>query len=505
MNIGQWIKKRADLHPDKTAIIFQDEQISYRKLSERSCSAANSLLSGGVRKGDRVAVLLLNCPEFIELYFACSMIGAIFVPLNFRLTARELEYQLRDSSPRFLFFSRSLEEVVHSLKELLVGVELRYIGVGEGDTGDNQAYDAFMEGSSTDEPASEVGLEDPQVIMYTSGTTGAPKGALMSHRKTYWNTFNAELYFDMSHKDVMLIPMPLFHSGGLNVGMVPTLYKGATAILHGSFDPEKCCADIERYKVTMFGGVPTMFNMILRGGYLEKYNLGSLRLLAAGGETVPLTLIQEYQKLGIPFIQLFGQTETSIICSLSEADSVRKVGSIGRPVFHIEAKIVNEQGEEAGPGEVGEIILSGPTLMNGYWNRPGATAETIRDGWLHTGDLAYRDEEGFLYFADRKKDMFISGGENVYPAEVENVLSSHPDIVEVAVVGVPDKTWGQVGQACIVPVEGRSISLEDMVTFCSDRLARYKIPKKVVSVKDMPRTASGKIRKHLLVSQKPSA
>ncbi len=498
MNIGQWIAKRADLHPDKTAIIFRDEHISYRELNERSNLAANALLAGGVRNGDRVAALLLNCPEFIEVYFACSKIGAIFVPLNFRLTATELEYQMRDSSPRFLFFSGALSEVVRSLSGLLEGEEVGYVGVGEWRLEDGRPYSDFVAGAVAVEPQSAAEFEYPQVIMYTSGTTGNPKGALLSHRKTFWNTFNAELFFDLRHNDVMLIPMPLFHSGGLNVGMVPTLYKGATAILYESFDPEKCCADIEKHKVTLFGGVPTMFNMILRGGYLDKYDLSSLRLLGAGGETVPLSLIKEYQKLGVPFIQLFGQTETSIICSLSEADSVRKAGSIGRPVFHVDVRIVNDQGEEVAPREVGEIILSGPTLMTGYWNKPEATEETIRDGWLHTGDLAYKDEDGFIYFADRRKDMFISGGENVYPSEVENFLSTHPKISEVAVIGVADDTWGQVGEAYIVPAEGQSISLEEIGDFCEGKLARYKIPKNVVLVEEMPRTASGKVKKHLL-------
>jgi fatty-acyl-CoA synthase len=498
MNVGQWIRKRADLHPDKTVIIFKDERISYGRLNQRSNMAAGALMSMGVRKGDRVAALLLNCPQFMELYFACSKIGAIFLPLNFRLTAHELEYQMRDSSPKALFFSGALSEVVGSLKGLLEKEDFRYLQVGDRGRADTASYEDLIANQATHEPDASVEFEDPQVIMYTSGTTSNAKGALLSHRKTYWNTFNAELFFGLRHDDVMLINLPLFHSGGLNVGMVPIIYKGATAVLHESFDPEKSCADIEKYRVTLFGGVPTMYNMILRGGYLDKYDLSSLRVLGAGGEAVPLFLIEEYQKLGVPFIQLFGQTETSIICSLSEADSVRKAGSIGRPVFHAEVKIVNEQGEETAPGEVGEIILSGPTLMTGYWNNPEATAETIRDGWLHTGDLAYRDDEGFLYFADRKKDMFISGGENVYPAEVESVLSEHPKISEVAVIGVSDETWGEVGEAYIVPVGVETVTEEEIKEFCDGKLARYKIPKRIVMVDEMPRTASGKVRKHLL-------
>jgi len=331
--------------------------------------------------------------------------------------------------------------------------------------------------------------------MYTSGTTGIPKGALLSHQKTFYNTFNAVLYFDITSKDLMLVNMPLFHSGGLNISAVPILYTGGTAVIQKSFDPQQALSLIEKHRITLAMMVPTMINFMLKQGDIDNYDLSSMKTLMVGGEPIPLSLIKAYQDRNIPIRQVFGQTETSIQLWLSEEDAIRKIGSVGKPVFHADVRVVDKSGKDVFPGEVGEIVLNGPTQMLGYWNDPKLTAETIKDGWLHTGDLATVDEEGFVYMVDREKDMYISGGENVYPAEIERVLGENPKILEVAIIGVPDEKWGEVGKALIVLKDGEKMTEDEAIEFLRGKLAKYKIPKYAEFTSEFPKTASGKIKK----------
>jgi fatty-acyl-CoA synthase len=334
--------------------------------------------------------------------------------------------------------------------------------------------------------------------MYTSGTTGFPKGAILSHRKTFFNVLNADVYYGLTPHDIFLVTRPLFHSGGLLVETSPMLYKGGTIIIKKRFKPVEILEAIEKYKVTVVEPPATLLKFILEQCDVKKYDLSSVKCWFTGGERVPPSLLKEYQKLGIIVSQLFGQTETSTITWLPISDASRKLGSVGIPVFHSDVKIVNEEGGEVKPGEVGEIVVSGPTLMSGYWGRPGATDETIKDGRLHTGDLAKVDEEGFFYIADRKKDVIISGGENIYPAEVEKVFLEDPKISDVAVVGIPDERWGEVGMAFIVLQEGKKMTEEEALRFCEERMAKYKIPKSVKFVKELPQTAAQKIMRYKL-------
>ena len=497
MNVGNWIRKRSILSPNKTAIIFEDQKITYSEINERVNRLANALLNRGIKKGDRVAALLYNCPQFLEVYFALAKIGAIFVTLNFRLAPRELLYMIENSGTSFLIFDQAFSEGIDSIRPSLSIKENNFVCVGNDKPKWAQGYEEFLKQGSAFEPQveEEIDLEHPQMIMYTSGTTGIPKGALLPHRKTFYNTFNAVLYFDLTSKDVMLVVMPLFHSGGLNIAAVPTLYTGGTIVIQKSFDPKQTLSLIEKHKITLAMLVPTMLNFMLKRANLDDYDLSSIRTLMVGGEPIPLTLIKAYMDRGIPIRQVFGQTETSILLWLSEEDAIRKIGSVGKPVFHSEVRVVNKKGEDVAPKEVGEIIVKGPVQMLGYWNDPKQTAETIRDGWLHTGDLATVDEEGFVYIVDREKDMYISGGENVYPAEIERVLGEHPKILEVAVIGVPDEKWGEVGKALIVPKTGEKLTKEEVLDFLKDKLAKYKIPKHVEFTTEFPKTASGKIKK----------
>jgi fatty-acyl-CoA synthase len=497
MNVGDWITKRSILSPNKTAIISDERKITYRELNDRVNCLANALINEGIHKGDRVAALLYNCPEFIEVYFALAKIGAIFVTLNFRLAGPEIQYMITDSESSFLIFDEHFSEMIDSIRSNLSIDQKNYVSLGNsGQTGAIE-YERLIEESPAKEPEikEEVQLEDPQMIMYTSGTTGIPKGALLSHQKTFYNTFNAVLYFDMTSNDIMLVNMPLFHSGGLNISAVPILYTGGTAIIQKSFDPQQALSLIEKHRITLAMMVPTMINFMLKQGGIDNYDLSSMKTLMVGGEPISLSLIKAYQDRNIPIRQVFGQTETSIQLWLSEEDAIRKIGSVGKPVFHADVRVVDKSGKDVVPGEVGEIVLNGPTQMLGYWNDPKLTAETIKAGWLHTGDLATVDEEGFVSMVDREKDMYISGGENVYPAETERVLGENPKILEVAIIGVPDEKWGEVGKALIVLKDREKMTKEEALEFLRGKLAKYKIPKFAEFTNEFPKTGSGKIKK----------
>lgn len=497
MNVGDWITKRSILSPNKTAIIFEEQKITYSKLNERTNRLANTLINKGIKKGDRVAALLYNCPEFLEVYFALAKIGAIFVTLNFRLAGPEIQYMINNSNSNLLIFDEHFSEMIDSIRSNLSIDQKNFVSLGNSAKDWAIMYERFIEESPANEPEikEEVRLEDPQMIMYTSGTTGIPKGALLSHQKTFYNTFNAVLYFDITSNDIMLVNMPLFHSGGLNIAAVPILYTGGTAVIQKSFDPKQALSLIENHRITLAMMVPTMINFMIKQGDIDNYDVSSMKTLMVGGEPISLSLIKAYQDRNIPIRQVFGQTETSIQLWLSEEDAIRKIGSVGKPVFHADVRVVNKKGKDVVPNEVGEIVLNGPTQMLGYWNDPKLTAETIQDGWLHTGDLATVDEEGFVYMVDREKDMYISGGENVYPAEVEKVLGENAKILEAAIIGVPDEKWGEVGKALIVLRDDQKMTDEDVFEFLSGKLAKYKLPKYVEFTDEFPKTGSGKIKK----------
>jgi fatty-acyl-CoA synthase len=488
------------MQPRKAAIIFEGSVFTYQELNSRVNRVSHLLYEMGIEKGDRVAVLLYNSNAYIEIYFALAKLGAILVPLNFRLTGAELEFILKDSGSETLVFGEDFREEVTSIRPNIPVKERNYICFGETPPSWAIDYEKAMGSRSDQEPRIEgsIGGEDPHIIMYTSGTTGVPKGAILSHRKTFFNVLNADIFYGLTPLDVFLITRPLFHSGGLLVESSPMLYKGGAILLKKRFKPVEILEAIERYRVTVIEPPATSLRFILEQCDLKKYDLSSVRCWFTGGERVPPSLLKEYQKHGIIVSQLFGQTETSTITWLPAGDASRKLGSVGIPVFHGEVKIVNEKGLEVKPGEVGEIVVSGPTLMSGYWGRPGATDETIRDGWLYTGDLAKVDEDGFFYIADRKKDVIISGGENIYPAEVEKIFLENPKIADVAVVGIPDERWGEVGMAFIVLQEREKMTEEEVLKFCEGRMAKYKIPKSVKFVKELPQTAAQKIMRYKL-------
>lgn len=506
MNIAWWVKRWSELHPNKTAVFFEGERISYSELNRRADQTSCWLQDLGIEKGDRIAVMIKNCPEFIELFLASSRMGTIFVPVNFRLTSVELHYILRNARPRLFVFGNEYGPLIEkiNLESYRPPVSLACVGgMSRGGLfNDFRSEVNKFEGMSPFltkylSPSDPV---EPQVIMYTSGTTGEPKGAVLSYRKTFFNCLNAEIFFKLHFDDIMLILLPLFHSGGLFIQASPAFYKGATLIIHPKFDPLKAYQDIRYHKVTKLLGVPTVYKALLEVPADLREDLSSLNICAIGGEKTTIALLSQCRDAEFPLRQIMGQTETSILLWASEEDFLNKPGTVGRPVFHAEVGIVDQEGQPVKTGETGEIVVRGSIIMKEYWMDPKRTAETIRDGRLHTGDLARMDEDGYFYLVDRAKDMYISGGENVYPVEVERVLENYPGVLEVAVVGVPDNNWGEVGHAFIICDKNKPPATQKLIDFCKEQLASYKIPKKFIFCNSFPRTSLGKIRKHLLIN-----
>jgi fatty-acyl-CoA synthase len=490
MLVGDWLAKRELLTPDKIALIdaATGERRTYRQWNARANAVAHLLRERlGVQKGDRVAVLAANAPEYLDLLFAVGKLGAILAPLNWRLTVRELEVILRDCTPAALFYDDAYADNARQVSELL-SIPLARLG----------------EQSESSAPIStpDLTLEDPFLILYTSGTTGIPKGALLSHRMITWNCVNTEISWDLWGTDITPTFAPFFHSGGINVLTLPLVHKGGTIVLLRSSDPGAVLESIERERCTIVFAVPTVFQMMLEHPRFADTDLSSVRFCVTGGSSCPIPIIEGYFKRGLTFRQGYGLTEVGVNCfSLAPEDALRKAGSVGQPVFHSEARIVDDQGQEVGVDEVGELVLAGPHVCSGYWNRLEATAEAFQNGWWHTGDLARRDAEGYYYIVGRKKDMLISGGENIYPAEIEGLLATHPRIAEAAIIGVPDAKWGEVGRAVVVARPGETLTAEEVLAFCDGKLARYKIPKSVVFAPILPRNAMGKVIKAELREQ----
>ena len=500
--VGNIIRKRADISPEATAIVFDGDQITYQALNKASNQVARMLQMSGVRRGDRVAVLLSNCVEFVEIYFAVAKLGAILVPLNWRLVGRELAYQLNDCDAKALFFHDTFEKTVNEIRGLCKVEYKKFFFLKSVDKeldcpeyANNYEVDKLS--ASPTEPILDeaVRIDDPLAIIYTSGTTGTPKGAVVSHEQTFFKNCQVTVYTEARPGDVMISQMPLFHSGGLFIVLTPAINSGVKIIMGRSFDPYEFAKDIERYKATIIFALTTMWKMILAAKVLDSVDTSSVRCVLGGGEMTPPTIFEELAKRGLYMQQGFGLTENSAMMMMPKSDILRKIGSVGKPGFFTEGWIAGENGERLHPGEVGEIVASGPTVMSGYWNLPEATSKTLVGNVLHTGDLGYMDEEGFFYIVDREKDMYRSGGENVYPAEVEKILLEHTAINEVAIVGVPDEKWGQTGKAYIVPKKNQTLTLEDVREFLSGKISRYKIPTSIELITEMPRTATMKVRK----------
>lgn len=489
-----WFEKWAQYRP--AAVALQDDATG----RTYTYAAANDVVNRtarllrdeyGVQPGDRFAVLSANELEYVFLLFAAQKLGAILLPLNFRLAPRELEYIIADAEPSLLLVQRQLEPAVAAMNATVVPQRRAVF----------EDFIAAMrdESRSAERVPMAAEMDSACLILYTSGTTGRPKGALITCGMLFWNSINTTMRLDIAPSDVSLIATPLFYTGGWNVLTTPFLHRGARLIFLQKFDPDRVLELCDRERVSILFGMPTLMSMLYRSPRFETATLESVRFAIVGGEPMPLELIRAWHAKGVPIRQGYGLTEFGPnVFSLQEEHAERKIGSIGFPNFYIDARVLDDEDRELPANEVGELVLRGPVCTPGYWRNPEASAQAIRDGWFHTGDLVRRDEEGFYYVVDRKKDMYKSGGQNVFPAEIEHFLRTHPAIREVAVVGAPDEKWGEVGMAFVVCEAGAALTAEDVIAFCSGQIAKYKMPKYVAFIDELPKGDTGKVLKRVL-------
>lgn len=488
-----WIERWATYHPEKLAVREHSSQrsLTYGQLQEGGLKAASFLQHElYLKKGSRVAILADFCLEHLLLFAAAQKLGIILVPLNYRLTGRELAYMLDNCQPDlFLADDRyyALLEGHHILEQI------RHI----------MTPATFSEAVSGHLPrvTTPPELEDdhPLFILYTSGTTGFPKGALYTHGMAFWNSINTATRLDITSRDHTLISMPPFHTGGWNVFLTPFLHHGASFTLMAKFEADEVLRVLEQERATLYMAVPTMLKMMQESPSFEQVALEHIRYFIVGGEALPLPTIEQWHQKGILIRQGYGLTEVGPnVTSLNHEDASRKRGSIGKPNFYVDYQLMDEDEKPVAAGQAGELWLRGPMVTPGYWQNKEASAAAKEGDWFKTGDMVRQDEEGFLYVVDRKKNMFISGGENVYPAEVEKYLQTHSAIEEVAIVGTPDDRWGETGKAFVALKEGAMLSEQEILEFCRLGLAKYKIPKYIHFLGELPKTDTGKIARSLL-------
>lgn len=496
--VGSWPARRVRSGGDAVSIVFEGERYTFAQVLSRSTRLAHALRRLGVGRGDRVAYLGPNHPSIVETLFATGMLGAILLPLNTRLAAPEHDFVLRDAEPKVLIWSPACADVVRALGE---GIAVPSLIPLDAATGTARGYEALLE-AAPDTPIDEpVSLDDICMIQYTSGTSGRPKGVMLTHGNVTWNCLNLLIDVDVSVQEVSLVVAPLFHTAGMNNSFLPPFLKGGTLVLMPAWDPDAALRLIEKHRVTSMVGVPAIFQSMAQSALWESTDLSSVRTLLCGAAPVPVSLIERYRGRGLRFLQGYGLTETSPNATLLRPRDADRLGSAGTPCFFSDLRIVAPDGSDAGPNTRGEVWARGPNVTPGYWRLPDVTRGAFEDGWLRTGDAAFFDEDGHVFIVDRIKDMFISGGENVYPAEVENAIYRHAAISECAVVGVPDEKWGEVGRAFLVLKDGEQVSDRQLRDFLATQLAGYKIPKFYTRVKALPRTASGKLLKRQLRDQ----
>lgn len=492
MGVADWISHRASITPDKDALVDRHRRLTYAALEKESRSLASALRDMGIRPQDRVAALMMNRTEFVVCLMACAHLGAIFVPINYRLNADDVRFILDDARPELLFYEKAFQDTVD------------HIGTGPWKVIaiDEQVVFApsylTMLAHAPDLKASPVRGSDVIALLYTSGTTGRPKGVMLTHDIFLWNAIEFITDWDILENDRSLVVNPIFHIV-LNILTVPLLYKGGTVILQDKFEPEVALDWMERERVTCMFAIPTNWLAMIQSPSFVHRDLSSLRFAAGGGAPVPMSVLKFFDDNHIPFREAFGLTETApAVSTMPSGESLRKRGSIGKPFMHMKVRIINSEGRDVGTDEVGELIVSGPNVFQGYWNQPAATAEAIKEGWFYTGDLARKDSDGYIFIVDRKKDLIISGGENVASVEVEQVLYAHQAVLEVAVIATPDDKWGEVPLAIVVKKPDVAVQEGELLEFCRARLAHFKCPRRVMFVQQLPKTATGKIQKNVL-------
>lgn len=497
-----WIKRHAERTPDKLALVdaHTGQQFTYAQFNQRANRLASFLRDElGVEAGGRVSILAQNSSDYFEVLFACSKIGAILNTLNWRLAVPELAFILNDCTPRVMLYESEFAAQVAALHPQ-IGCEA-YVLMGSAAPDGEWTYEnALAAGSPDDFEGPRLKYEDTWAILYTSGTTGRPKGAQVTYGNFFYNAVGMGGAIDLTSADVNLNVLPTFHAGGLGLYAGPIFHAGGTLVVMRAFEPGQMLDLIAEWRVTKLLLVPAIYLALLQYPNFDKADLSSVVHWGSGGSSLPPSLVQQYAEKGIIIQQGFGMTETGpTVFIIDRENAVGKAGSVGKPVLHTDVCIMDRQGNVLGPNEVGELCIRGGNVTTGYWNRPEATAEAIKDGWLHSGDAAMFDDEGFYTIVDRWKDMFISGGENVYPAEVENVIYQHPAVAETAVIGVPHPKWQETGRALVVLKAGQTATEQEIIDFCQGKLARYKIPKSIVFLNGpLPRTAAGKVLKREL-------
>jgi fatty-acyl-CoA synthase len=483
-------------YPQKTVVIDGVHKYSYSRLNDECNRFANGLLDRNVRRGDRVALLTRNCKEFVVCYFAVSKIGAVLVPLNHRCVAKELEYMLSDCDAKSLIFEAEYSETVARIMDLLPGLHT-YISVGKEGLRVGEDFDEVVSSAKSVEPDVECLEDDDCTILYTSGTTGRPKGAVITHRTRVWCTVNVFSDGSIETDAIALQGGPLFHTGTTNISLLPHVAAGATVVLIPQLDPISIAEAVQREKVTHICTVPTILHNMLEKGIFDRYDFSSLRNVYYGASTIPLKDLEKILSIlpAVRFFQGYGQTESTQLTVLKPEYRLSKLGCTGRAHMLVDLRVVDEKDEDVLPGETGEVITRGPHVMKGYLNLPEANQESFRNGWFHTTDVARIDEEGFITIVGRKKDMIISGGENIYPREIELVLNGHPKILEAAVFGLPHPKWVESVCAAVILKKGETLTEEEVIDYCKENLASYKKPTRVIFRETFPRNTTGKIMK----------
>jgi len=508
---GEMLARQARKIPNTEVFVFRDRRCTYRQFNERVNRLANGLRKLGVERGDKVAVLFTNCLEIVESYYALFKLGVVVVPLNFRLVSRELCYQLNNSDSKAFIFGEESKDVVASLRPELGKVK-HYICVSEKGTAWAINYEELIRKHSAEEPLVFVSDNDPALIVYTAGTTGLPKGAVITHKNYMVGacfSTGAEMARSQAESTQMtigpyrtLLALPVFHAAGTST-VLGTVFAGGTAIISDVRDPESLLRLIQDERITSLIVVPSMWIRILEHPSLKDFDLSSLRSASFGGAAMPVEITKKLMET-FPHVrwgESFGQTEASGTCRASHEDLIKKIGSVGRPLLNVDVRIVDDDDNDVPVGQVGEILYRGPTVTKEYYNNPEATAEAFRGGWFHSTDLVRQDADGYIFVVGRRNDIITSGGENIYPGEIEQVLATHFKILESAVIGVPDKLWGENVKAIVVLKSGEVLSEGEVIEYCKQNLASYKKPKSVEFVEELPRNAAGKVLKYELRRQ----
>ncbi|MDI6755272.1 MAG: long-chain fatty acid--CoA ligase [Thermodesulfobacteriota bacterium] len=501
MNWSYVLERNVEQFPNKEAIVFGERRFTYRQLEERVDALAKGLQQLGLKRGDTVAILLLNCSEYLEITFAVNKVGGVWLPLNYRLAGPEVSYILNHSESKMLISEMEFEPLIRGIRKDIPGVQ-KFIAVGKDVPGGWEGYDHLVEANrGAKVPHAMVELDDLHRLMYTSGTTAHPKGVMITYGNLYWKNIGHIVMFDIKPEDKTLVVGPLYHVGGMDLPATGTLYAGGSVVILPRFDPIPVLQTIQKERPTNTWFAPTMVNMLFQEPTFDQYDVSSIRFIIDGGEKMPLPLITKIKEKfpNAWFADAYGLTETvSGDTFLSKDKMIEKIGSVGKPVIQLRVRIVDDASKDVPPNTLGEIVLRGPKVFKGYWKNPQATAEAIKDGWFHTGDIGTMDEEGYLYIVDRKKDIIISGGENIASLEVERVIYELPQVLETAVIGIPHPKWQEIPKAFVVLKKGEKLTADEISTHCSKKLAKFKVPKEIEFIDLLPRNPSGKVLKREL-------